>query len=126
MAFPALVQARAHYPSVPVVVISGREDQDIAQRTLSHGASAFIAKSASVPDHHRRAADHPARRCVESARDSSRRPAHRVHPDEADAARRVASLTPQQFRVLSMLCSGQSNKRIALQIRCPKRRSRRT
>src|SRR6185436_397172 len=47
--FSALVQARAHYPSVPVVVISGREDQDIAQRTLTHGASAFIAKSASVP-----------------------------------------------------------------------------
>ena len=39
-----------------------------------------------------------------------------VPPDEADAARRVASLTPQQFRVLSMLCSGQSNKRIALQM----------
>ena len=47
--FSALVQTRAHYPSVPVVVISGREDQDIAQRTLVHGASAFIAKSASVP-----------------------------------------------------------------------------
>ena len=40
----------------------------------------------------------------------------RVPPDEAAAARRVASLTPQQFRVLSMLCSGQSNKRIALQL----------
>src|SRR5262245_25683968 len=47
--FSALVRARAHYPSVPVVVISGREDQDIASRTLLHGASAFIAKSASVP-----------------------------------------------------------------------------
>ena len=42
--------------------------------------------------------------------------ANTVNPDEADAARRVASLTPQQFRVLSMLCSGQSNKRIALQL----------
>src|SRR6188508_3653734 len=46
--FSGLIQVRAHYPSVPVVVISGREDQDIAQRTLLHGASAFIAKSASV------------------------------------------------------------------------------
>ena len=39
-----------------------------------------------------------------------------VQADEADAARRVASLTPQQFRVLSMLCSGQANKRIALHL----------
>jgi len=112
--FSALVQARAHYPSVPVVVISGREDQDIAQRTLLHGASAFIAKSASVPT------------IIDALQtilrgDVWKPPVQisqgaRVHPDEADAARRVASLTPQQFRVLSMLCSGQSNKRIALQI----------
>ncbi len=47
--FSGLIQVRAHYPSVPVVVISGREDQDIAQRTLTHGAAAFIAKSAAVP-----------------------------------------------------------------------------
>ncbi len=66
--FSALVQARAHYPSVPVVVISGREDQDIAQRTLLHGASAFIAKVRVGPDHHRCAANHPARRRVDSTR----------------------------------------------------------
>jgi DNA-binding NarL/FixJ family response regulator len=112
--FSALVQARAHYPSIPVVVISGREDQDIGQRTLLHGASAFIAKSASVPT------------IIDAIQTVLRgdvwnppiplSTAARVHPDEADAARRVASLTPQQFRVLSMLCSGQSNKHIALQI----------
>ena len=112
--FSALVQARAHYPSIPVVVISGREDQDIGQRTLLHGASAFIAKSASVPT------------IIDALQTILRgdvwnppiphSTTTRVHPDEADAARRVASLTPQQFRVLSMLCSGQSNKRIALQI----------
>jgi len=113
--FSALVQARAHYPSVPVVVISGREDQDIAQRTLLHGASAFIAKSASVStiiD----ALQTILRGDVWSPPVQHSTASARVHPDEADAARRVASLTPQQFRVLSMLCSGQSNKRIALQI----------
>jgi DNA-binding NarL/FixJ family response regulator len=115
--FSALVQARAHYPAVPVVVISGREDQDIAQRTLVHGAAAFVAKSASVPT------------IIDALQTilrggvwnppETRLAANRVNtvnPDEADAARRVASLTPQQFRVLSMLCSGQSNKRIALQL----------
>src|SRR5688572_12321761 len=34
--FSALVQARAHYPTVPVIVISAREDRDIIQRTLAH------------------------------------------------------------------------------------------
>lgn len=116
--FSALVQARAHYPAVPVVVISGREDQDIAQRTLVHGAAAFIAKSASLSTIidalqtilQGNVWTPPEPRSVAGGRGNS------VPPDEADAARRVASLTPQQFRVLSMLCSGQSNKRIALQL----------
>jgi DNA-binding NarL/FixJ family response regulator len=116
--FSALVQTRAHYPSVPVVVISGREDQDIAQRTLAHGAAAFVAKSAAVPT------IIDALQTVLRGETWTPPAAHSglgsrgltVQPDEADAARRVASLTPQQFRVLSMLCSGQSNKRIALQI----------
>jgi DNA-binding NarL/FixJ family response regulator len=116
--FSGLVQVRAHYPSVPVVVISGREDQDIAQRTLTHGASAFIAKSAAVStiiD----ALQTILQGGVWSAPDAMTAAGARnasVTPDEAAAARRVASLTPQQFRVLSMLCSGQSNKRIALQL----------
>ena len=116
--FSALVQTRAHYPAVPVVVISGREDQDIAQRTLVHGASAFIAKSASLSTIidalqtilQGGVWNPPEPRSVVGGRGNS------VPADEADAARRVASLTPQQFRVLSMLCSGQSNKRIALQL----------
>jgi DNA-binding NarL/FixJ family response regulator len=115
--FSALVQARAHYPAVPVVVISGREDQDIAQRTLVHGAAAFVAKSASVPTIIdalqtilRGGVWNPPETRLAGTRVNT------VNPDEADAARRVASLTPQQFRVLSMLCSGQSNKRIALQL----------
>jgi DNA-binding NarL/FixJ family response regulator len=116
--FSALVQARAHYPAVPVVVISGREDQDIAQRTLVHGAAAFIAKSAAVSTIIQALQtvlrggtwSPPETRAVVGARTNA------VNPDEADAARRVATLTPQQFRVLSMLCSGQPNKRIAQQL----------
>jgi len=115
--FSGLIQVRAHYPSVPVVVISGREDVDIAQRSLTHGAAAFIAKSAAVPT------IIDALQTIlqggvwsppnEVPAGGARR---NIQPDEAAAARRVASLTPQQFRVLSMLCSGQSNKRIALQL----------
>jgi len=115
--FSGLIQVRAHYPSVPVVVISGREDQDIAQRTLTHGASAFIAKSASVPtiiDALRTILQGGVWSSPDAPPPGARNA--NVNADEAAAARRVASLTPQQFRVLSMLCSGQSNKRIALQL----------
>jgi DNA-binding NarL/FixJ family response regulator len=36
-----------------------------------------------------------------------------LKPDEADIAARIAALTPQQFRVLTMLAEGQLNKQIA-------------
>ena len=40
--FNALVQARAHFPAVPIVVISAREDRHIMHRALGHGAAAFV------------------------------------------------------------------------------------
>ena len=46
--FNALVQARANFPTVPIVVISAREDRRIMQRALGHGAAAFVPKSASI------------------------------------------------------------------------------
>jgi DNA-binding NarL/FixJ family response regulator len=112
--FSGLVQTRAHYPAVPVIVVSGREDPDIQQRTLQHGAAAFIAKSANV------ATIIDAVRVViaggtwvmPGTRPEGARPGA-LPSDEAEAANRLARLTPQQFRVLSMVCSGDSNKRIA-------------
>ena len=39
-----------------------------------------------------------------------------LDPDETAAAARVASLTPQQFRVMTMISSGQLNKQIAYEL----------
>jgi DNA-binding NarL/FixJ family response regulator len=36
--------------------------------------------------------------------------------EEADAAARIATLTPQQFRVMTMLADGQLNKQIAWEL----------
>ena len=108
--FSALVQSRSHYPAVPVIVISGREDPNIVARTLAHGAAGFVPKSAPIAD------------IVKALQTVSQggiwvpdaaSETNRLQDPESDAARRIASLTPQQFRVLSMLCSGLINKQIA-------------
>jgi DNA-binding NarL/FixJ family response regulator len=39
-----------------------------------------------------------------------------LQAEEAELAARVAELTPQQFRVLGMLCSGLLNKQIAWEL----------
>lgn len=114
--FSALVQSRSHYPAVPVIVISGREDPDIVARTLAHGAAGFVPKSApiaSIVDALRTVSQGgiwaPGGELPFSAHST-------LEQGEDDAARRIASLTPQQFRVLSMLCSGLINKQIAAEL----------
>lgn len=116
--FNALVQARAHFPAVPIVVISAREDRHIMHRSLGHGAAAFVPKSASID------LIVGALRAVLSG-DSWLPPsvAHdslaaslSLDQGEAEATSRLAALTPQQFRVLSMLSSGLLNKQIAAEL----------
>jgi DNA-binding NarL/FixJ family response regulator len=113
--FNALVQARAHFPTVPIVVISAREDRRIMHRALGHGAAAFVPKSASID------LIIAALRAVLSGDTwlppSTAMEATAMHASldqhEAEATARLAALTPQQFRVLSMLSAGLLNKQIA-------------
>jgi len=111
--FSALVHLRATCPSLPVVVVSAREDPDTVRRALAHGAAGFIPKSADV------ATLIGALRAVLDGEtwappDSTR--GGGLEPEEAQTARRLAELTPQQFRVLGMVCTGLLNKQIAYEL----------
>ena len=111
--FSGLVFLRAQYPAVPIVVISASEEPHIIRRALDLGASGFIPKSASAETMRRALAVlldggiwTPEIAAVETSPDS-----------EADRlARRLATLTPQQVRVLMMLREGLLNKQIAHQL----------
>jgi DNA-binding NarL/FixJ family response regulator len=106
--FSALVQMRAHYPSLPVVIISANEDPTVIRRAIAHGATGFVPKSSTVEQ------------MVEALQavldgdtwvpDSVDAEATGLDAPEADIASRLASLTSQQFRVLTMLSSGLLNK----------------
>lgn len=110
--FSALVHVRAQYPALPVIVVSAHEEIPIIQRSLAHGAVAYIPKSAP-PNHIGEAL----RAVLEgdvwvppnlpiSAHDPRARA-------ETDIAERIKLLTPQQFRVLMMVAEGLLNKQIA-------------
>ncbi|MDF3983882.1 response regulator transcription factor [Luteibacter sp. PPL201] len=112
--YSALAHIRGQYPGLPTVVVSGHEEAQIARRALAHGASAYIPKSAAVET------------IVEAVRavldgDVWLPPQFvlghvELKADEADVAARVASLTPQQFRVLNMIAEGLLNKQIAYEL----------
>ena len=107
--FSALAHIRATRPALPVIVVSARADPMVIRRALAHGASGFIPKSADAELIQR------ALRTVMDGEtfDPFAHGAVRLDEQERDLARRLAELTPQQFRVLTMLCEGKLNKQIA-------------
>ncbi len=113
--FSGLVHVRARYPSLPVIVVSGNEEPGVMRRAVAHGASGYIPKSSSLDD-----MAQAIRQVLDGdiwlpAGAASAQPTH-LAPDEADIARRLRDLTPQQFRVLMMLADGLLNKQIAYEL----------
>jgi DNA-binding NarL/FixJ family response regulator len=111
--FSGLMYLRAQHPGVPVVVVSGNEDRGVMRRCIDFGASGFIPKTTDLE-----AMRGAIRRVLEGGAwtppdvDLSS-PADK---DTADIVRRMASLTPQQVRVLMMLSEGLLNKQIAYEL----------
>jgi DNA-binding NarL/FixJ family response regulator len=110
--FSALAHLRGLRPDLPVIVISAMDDAHTVRQAMAFGAQGFVSKSASaeaigagvravlngeiiMPPHLGNGSEHGA------------------DPGALEVAGRLAELTPQQFRVFSMLCSGKLNKQIA-------------
>lgn len=101
-----LALLRSNHPAVPIIVVSAVQDS-VARRTIDLGASAFIAKSASLEE----IADivHGVLRGEVFAP-----PDAPAKPGPADSfAQRAQQLTPQQWRVLALMVQGDQNKMIA-------------
>jgi DNA-binding NarL/FixJ family response regulator len=112
--FSALVQMRAHHPSLPVVIISANEDPGVIRRSIAHGAAGFVPKSSTVDEMiEALQAVLDGDVWIPAAVDAE---SPTLEGAEADVASRLASLTPQQFRVLTMLSAGLLNKQIAYEL----------
>jgi DNA-binding NarL/FixJ family response regulator len=111
--FSGLMYLRAQYPGLPIVVVSGNDDPAVIRRCMEFGASGFIPKTLGV--------------------EALRQAIGRVlqgevwTPPDVDLGRgsdaegaatiaRLATLTPQQVRVLMMLSGGLLNKQIAYEL----------
>lgn len=112
--YSALAHIRGQYPELPTIVVSGHEEALVAQRALAHGAAAYIPKSTPVAD---------IVTAIHSVLEGDVWLPHtllqhdvQLKAEEADAAARIAKLTPQQFRVMTMLADGQLNKQIAWEL----------
>lgn len=111
--FSGLVLLRGQYPQIPVVMISAQEEASVVNRSREFGASGFIPKSSSLEI---------IQQAVRQVLDGDTwwpQLAEEAAPVSAEAkaaSAGLASLTPQQFRVLTMVCEGLLNKQIAYEL----------
>ncbi len=113
--FNALVHVRGSRPDLPVVVVSADDDAQTIAGALRYGAQGFIPKSTEAGQIGQAIEAVLAGEIFTPPGFHSPRAAPGSDED-LRVARRVAELTPQQFRVLGMLCSGLLNKQIAYEL----------
>jgi DNA-binding NarL/FixJ family response regulator len=111
--FSGLIYLRAQHPDIPVVIVSATEDPVIVRRAIDFGASGFIPKSldseeigAAIKTVLAGGSWTPPDIALGASEDK----------ETADLMKRLATLTPQQVRVLMMLSEGLLNKQIAYEL----------
>lgn len=111
--FSGLAHLRAQYPSVPVIVVSGIEDAHTMRTCMEFGASGYIPKT-TAPE----AMGEAIRTVLDGSTWTPPGLALQGGLDSETGAlvRKLASLTPQQMRVLTMLSEGLLNKQIAYEL----------
>lgn len=109
--FSGLLLLRAQYPDIPVMIISAVEDGTVVRRAFELGAAGYLHKSVGPTE---------IRRSIETVLSGEVfvPEGMTIGGDDAHTAlmRRLATLTPQQVRVLMMLSDGLMNKQIAYEL----------
>ena len=111
--FSGLMYMRAQYPSVPVMVVSANDEPVVIRRCMEFGASGFIPKTLGVET---------MRAAIKRVLDGGVWTPPDVDltagadAESSELMARMATLTPQQVRVLMMLSEGLLNKQIAFHL----------
>lgn len=111
--FSGLMYLRAQYPGVPVIVVSANDEPVAIRRCMEFGASGFIPKTLGV-ETMRVAISRVLNGGVWTPPDVDLRGG--ADSETGELMARMATLTPQQVRVLMMLSEGLLNKQIAFQL----------
>jgi len=111
--YSGLMFLRAERPELPIIVVSANEERAVMSHCLEFGAAAFMPKSLSAEK---------MREVIRIVLDGGHWSpealdgAHAPSREASALVRRLASLTPQQVRVLMMISQGLLNKQIAYEL----------
>jgi DNA-binding NarL/FixJ family response regulator len=111
-----LMRLKAATPRTPVVVVSGLTDDRIVAQALRAGAAGFVKKDTPV-DAMIAAFETVFDGGVATPPDYAPPAEDEIGADGMEAAlARLSELTPQQLRILSLVCEGKLNKQIAFDL----------
>ncbi|KZN41482.1 response regulator transcription factor [Pseudoalteromonas luteoviolacea] len=109
-----LIRIREDYPALPIVVVSGSEDLNTISKVMGYGAMGFIPKASSSQD--------IVTALMQVLEGETWLPSdikekiEDLDGEERELAQQIASLTPQQYKVLRYLHEGLLNKQIAYEL----------
>ncbi|SIO47398.1 two component transcriptional regulator, LuxR family [Rhodovulum sp. ES.010] len=109
-------RVRERIPDVPMLVISALTSPDLVAALMEGGAAGFIAKDADTGELRAALTEVTAgRRYLPPAfRESCAAGAAPARmPTVQEVSQRIAELTPQQARIMRLICAGKPNKQIA-------------
>jgi DNA-binding NarL/FixJ family response regulator len=109
--FNALAHLRGSRPELPIIVVSASDDARTMRQALAFGAQTFVSKSADAATIGKNVLAVLGGDVVTQAGLILERELGADH-GALEIGHRMAQLTPQQFRVLGMLCAGLLNKQI--------------
>ncbi len=112
--FSGLIHLSAHHPETPVIIVSAHSESDVIRRAMDHGASGFLPKSSSMDEIQQAVTQVmngeiwlPEYYDADTAGSTE---------EEMNIAGVLSTLTPQQFRVATMIAQGLLNKQIAYEL----------
>lgn len=112
MGLDGFVRLQERFKNVPIALISAIAKDDVIRQFKSMGAAGYIPKSASQDD---------LRTALKALAEGGRHFPKGFNEEngadtENDPAMRLFELTPQQSRILTLICDGKPNKQIAFEL----------
>jgi len=114
------LRLRERVPDIPVLVISALSSTEVIEALMQSGAAGFIPKDASTRELRNALMQIRAGRRYlppgyESVGKRTKGGEMRV-PSVQETSQRIAELTPQQARIMKLICAGKPNKQIAYEL----------
>ena len=111
------IRLRERMPDAPILVVSALTSADLVHALMDEGAAGFLPKESSAQTLQTALCEVSAGRRYLPPDYARRAPREAGLPmDVQTISQRIAELTPQQTRIMKLICAGKPNKQIAYEL----------